>query len=68
MVICRRYGDCPPDGDMSDYLHTLCRLVETPIDAIAPAHRRVLESPQQYLRPLILYRRGREQKVIDGLT
>jgi len=53
---------------MSDYLHTLCRLVETPIDAIAPAHRRVLESPQQYLRPLIVYRRGREQKVIDGLT
>ena len=57
----------PPDGDMSDYLQALSRLSDTPIDAIAPAHGRVLESPKQYLQSLIEHRLGREQKVIDGL-
>jgi len=58
----------PPDGDMNDYLFSLRRLADAPIDAIAPAHGRVLESPRQYLQSLIEHRLGREQKVIDGLA
>ncbi len=58
----------PPDGHMGEYLNSLHRLVDMPIEAIAPAHGRIMDSPASYLQSLIEHRLRREQKVIDSLV
>ncbi|MDF1819577.1 MAG: MBL fold metallo-hydrolase [Immundisolibacteraceae bacterium] len=58
----------PPDGHMGEYLKSLHRLVDMPIEAIAPAHGRIMDSPASYLQSLIEHRLRREQKVIDSLV
>lgn len=57
----------PPDGDMADYMASLERLKNEQIDAIAPAHGRLIESPARFFQSMIDHRGRREQKVIAGL-
>lgn len=58
----------PPDGDMSDYLDSLERLLSLDVKAFAPGHGRVIEAPRDEVRRLIAHRLKREQKVMDAMT
>jgi len=58
----------PPDGDMSDYLASLERLLSLDVKAFAPGHGRVIEAPQNEVRRLIAHRLKREQKVMDAMA
>ncbi len=58
----------PPDGNMSDYLASLHRLLELPTRFILPAHGWVIGEPAQAIRALIAHRLGREAKVIRALA
>lgn len=57
----------PPDGDMSDYLAALEKLLTIPLKALAPGHGDVMGQPFAEIENLIAHRLGREQKVVDAL-
>jgi len=59
----------PPDGDMSEYLISLKRLLalDPPIDAIGPGHGPVLEDPRNEIESLLAHRMAREQAVSAAL-
>ena len=58
----------PPDGDMQAYLDALKRLMTQPIDAIAPAHGRILPHAREVLQEIIDHRLAREEKVLKALA
>ena len=58
----------PPDGDMTDYLASLERLLSLQLTAIAPGHGHVIDKPHDEVRRLIAHRLKREQKVVDALA
>ena len=58
----------PPDGDMSQYLASLERLLSLDVKAFAPGHGRIIETPQDEVRRLIAHRLKREQKVLDAMA
>lgn len=57
----------PPDGDMAAYLASLRRLREMDLRAIAPAHGRLLDSPQAVLDQIIAHRLAREDMVLTAV-
>ncbi|HAC33371.1 MAG TPA: MBL fold metallo-hydrolase [Gammaproteobacteria bacterium] len=57
----------PPDGDMEAYISSLVELQGIKIDAIAPAHGRLIGDCAAYLAGLVEHRMMREQKVVAGL-
>ena len=57
----------PPDGDMTDYLGSIDKLVEKPFDRIAPGHGGVIEAPKRALAMLRKHRLMREAKVLAAL-
>lgn len=57
----------PPDGHMGDYLASLRRLREEPIQRILPAHGNPLSPPIDIIDGVIAHRLAREAKVIAGL-
>ena len=57
----------PPDGNMSAYLDSLARLLELPLDAMAPGHGHWIERPQEEIRGLIAHRERREAKVLSAV-
>lgn len=57
-----------PDGDMADYLDSLARLRDLPLEAIAPGHGPMLAEPRAVIDGLIAHRRGREAKVLAALS
>lgn len=57
----------PPDGDMADYLESLERLKDEPVEAIAPAHGGVLRPPAAILDGIIAHRREREEQILSLL-
>lgn len=58
----------PPQGDMLDYLASLDKLKKDyPINAIAPAHGKVLEDPIKEIDHVIEHRMWREKKVVEKL-
>lgn len=57
----------PPDGDMSDYLSSLRRLLELPLMCLAPAHGEVMEAPFTEIEKLIAHRLRREAKIAESL-
>jgi len=57
----------PPEGNMSDYLRSLHRLLELHIDRIYPGHFRWLDGGREVVRGYIAHRVDRERKVIDAL-
>jgi glyoxylase-like metal-dependent hydrolase (beta-lactamase superfamily II) len=53
----------PPDGDMSDYLDSLARLLRLDLAGLLPGHGPRINEPQAAIRALIAHRLGREAKV-----
>jgi glyoxylase-like metal-dependent hydrolase (beta-lactamase superfamily II) len=59
----------PPDGDMTQYLHSLRRVAELdpPLEAIAPGHGRLLGEPRRVVEAVIAHRLARERLVASAL-
>jgi len=57
----------PPDGNMSDYLSSLERLMDKVLTVIAPGHGDPIDSPYEAIDWLIEHRMEREAKVIAAL-
>ena len=57
----------PPGGDMQAYIASLQRLLDLPIDAIAPGHGELIGDSRAEIEGLVEHRLGRERKVIAGL-
>jgi glyoxylase-like metal-dependent hydrolase (beta-lactamase superfamily II) len=57
----------PPDGDMQAYFASLEKLLALDLAALAPGHGRVIETPHDEVRRLVVHRLKREQKVFDAL-
>lgn len=58
----------PPHGNMKDYLDSHSRLLNYPIQSIAPGHGLLINDPLAEIEGLIQHRLWREQKIIDGLA
>lgn len=57
----------PPDGNMADYLDSLERLRELPVDRIFPGHFRPLDGGQAVIDGYIEHRRKREALILAAL-
>lgn len=57
----------PPDGNMSDYLSSLERLMDTVLTAIAPGHGELIDSPYEAIDWIIKHRMEREATVVAAL-
>lgn len=57
----------PPDGNMSDYLHSLERLQREPVVRLAPGHGLTIEDGQGEIKRIIAHRLQREAKVVERL-
>lgn len=57
----------PPDGSMSEYLHSLARLQQEPVTRLAPGHGLVIEDAQAEIVRIIAHRLQREAKVVERL-
>lgn len=58
----------PPHGSMRHYLQSLEALKSLPLQALAPAHGRVMKQPLQVIDTLLRHRLRREQKVLRVLA
>ena len=58
----------PPDGDMSEYLDSLARLLKLDLSGLLPGHGPRINEPHAAIRALIAHRLGREAKVEAALT
>jgi glyoxylase-like metal-dependent hydrolase (beta-lactamase superfamily II) len=57
-----------PDGDMSDYMRSLDRLMALDISVIYPGHGPVLDDPSATLEAYRRHRLAREAKVLSALS
>ncbi len=57
----------PPDGNMTDYLKSLERLLEFTINLILPGHGPLIGKPEAKIREYIQHRLEREQQVLAAL-
>jgi len=57
----------PPDGNMTDYLKSLERLLGFDISLILPGHGPLIGKPEAKIREYIRHRLEREQQVISAL-
>lgn len=57
----------PPGGDMQAYIASLRRLLDYPLESIAPGHGELIHTPREEVEKLVAHRLGRERKVLDGL-
>jgi glyoxylase-like metal-dependent hydrolase (beta-lactamase superfamily II) len=57
----------PPSGDMSEYIASLRMLANYSIDAIAPAHGKLIFEPKREVERLVRHRLFREMKVISAM-
>lgn len=57
----------PPSGDLREFMDSLHRLENYPLEAIAPAHGDIMKNPGEEIRKLIKHRQVREQKVLSAL-
>ena len=58
----------PPDGNMTDYLKSLERLLGFDISLILPGHGPLIGKPEAKIREYIQHRLEREQQVIRALS
>ncbi len=54
----------PPDGDMSDYLHSLDKVLAYDVERIAPGHGGVMDRARRMIELLRVHRLARESKVL----
>ena len=57
----------PPDGDMTDYLKSLERLLEFNISLILPGHGPLIGKPEAKIKEYIEHRIAREKQVLNAL-
>lgn len=57
----------PDDGDLSDYLASLRRLLELEVDVIYPAHGPAVREPRRKIAEYLAHRELRERQVLGGL-
>jgi glyoxylase-like metal-dependent hydrolase (beta-lactamase superfamily II) len=57
----------PPDGNMTDYMHTLERLLGIEMSLILPGHGPLIGKPEAKIREYIKHRLEREQQVLAAL-
>lgn len=57
----------PPDGNMTDYLKSLERLLQFSISLILPGHGPLVGKPEAKIQEYLQHRRMREVQVIDAL-
>ena len=57
----------PPDGNMTDYLQSLERLLNFNIDLILPGHGPLVGKPEEKIREYLRHRMMREEQVIDAM-
>lgn len=57
----------PPDGDMAVYIANLRRLLDIPLQWLAPGHGFLIDEPHAVVTKTIAHRLGREAKVLAGL-
>jgi glyoxylase-like metal-dependent hydrolase (beta-lactamase superfamily II) len=57
----------PPSGDMRDYVDSLGKLTQYPVESIAPGHGNLMPEPLKVINGLVRHRSMREQKVISGM-
>ena len=58
----------PPEGDLSDYLASLQRLMALDLTRIWPGHGPAIDSPLERLAGYMAHRAQREQEVLAGLS
>jgi glyoxylase-like metal-dependent hydrolase (beta-lactamase superfamily II) len=58
----------PPEGDMTDYVASLEKLLALPVRSIFPAHGSPAGAAQRRLRALIAHRRERRTRVLEALA
>ena len=58
----------PPDGDMTDYMASLRRLLERDDRMLLPAHGAPVEDPKALVRAFIAHRQEREQGILDCIS
>ena len=56
-----------PDGNMTDYLQSLERLLEFNIDLILPGHGPLVGKPEAKIREYLRHRMMRENQVLDAM-
>jgi len=57
----------PRDGDLSDYLASLRRLLDLDMEVIYPAHGPAIHEPHAKVREYLAHRALREQQILAGL-
>ena len=57
----------PPDGDMAVYIANLQRLLDIPLQWLAPGHGFLIDEPHAVVQKTVAHRLGREAKVLAGL-
>ncbi|MDJ0684989.1 MAG: MBL fold metallo-hydrolase [Alphaproteobacteria bacterium] len=57
----------PPDGDMTDYMASLQKLIERDDTIFYPTHGPPITEPKQFTTDLLAHRRGREAQIVDCL-
>jgi glyoxylase-like metal-dependent hydrolase (beta-lactamase superfamily II) len=57
----------PPDGNMTQYFASLQRLLDEPLDWLAPGHGFLMARPHEAVERLLAHRRARENKVVNAL-
>ncbi|MFV0478785.1 MAG: MBL fold metallo-hydrolase [Parahaliea sp.] len=58
----------PPGGDMKAYIESLQRLLDYPLQRVAPGHGEMMDNPVKEIARLIEHRLKREQKVLASLA
>lgn len=58
----------PPSGSMSDYIASLRRLLDEPVEVMAPGHGDLIREPVETLEKTIAHRLERERKVAAALA
>lgn len=57
----------PPDGNMKQYIESLCRVRDLDCNALAPGHGEIIRDPERVVSWIIDHRLEREAKVIVAL-
>tara|TARA_B100000674_G_scaffold461132_1_gene439804 strand:+ start:58 stop:954 length:897 start_codon:yes stop_codon:yes gene_type:complete len=57
----------PPDGNMSDYINSLKKLLLLDYSKYFPTHGSPITEPQKYVRALIAHRKMREKQILEEL-
>ena len=58
----------PPDGDMTDYMASLDRLIARDDAMLLPGHGPAIRDPKPFMQALRAHRLEREAKVLEALT